>query len=185
MHLQWLFPCGSDGKESACSVGDMGVIPGSGRSPGKENGYPLQYFCLENSMDGGAWQATVRGVAKSQRIPWVNNSTTFTTIISRGLLPPYISLGMAMWALSAPHKWRVERKAKPHGLPGDPQASHCFSFNITVILLYNLWTIFKLCHKFLVRFFFFFFLVRVGDDGFYLISIHGNKLKHKKKLLNM
>ena len=60
------FPGGSDGKESACSVGDPGLIPGSGRSPGKENGNPLQYFCLENPMNRGAWQATVHGVAKSQ-----------------------------------------------------------------------------------------------------------------------
>ena len=48
------FPGGSDGKEPACHVGDQGSIPGSGRSPGEGNGYPLQYFCLENPMDGGA-----------------------------------------------------------------------------------------------------------------------------------
>ena len=59
------FPGGSDGKESACSVGDLGLIPWSGRSPGEGNGYPLQYSCLENSMDRGAWQATVPGVAES------------------------------------------------------------------------------------------------------------------------
>ena len=52
------FPGGSDGKESACSVGDLGSIPGLGRSPGEENSYPLQYSGLENSMDRGAWQAT-------------------------------------------------------------------------------------------------------------------------------
>ena len=45
----------SDGKESACNVGDLGLIPGSGRSPGEGNGNPLQYYCLENSMDRGAW----------------------------------------------------------------------------------------------------------------------------------
>ena len=45
---------------------DMGSLPGLGRSPGGRNGYPLQYSCLENSMDRGAWQATVHGVAKSQ-----------------------------------------------------------------------------------------------------------------------
>ena len=54
----------SVGKESACSAGDLGSIPGSGRSPGEGNGYPLQYSCLENSMDRGAWQTTVHGVAK-------------------------------------------------------------------------------------------------------------------------
>ena len=60
------FPGGSDGKASACNVGDPGSIPGSGRSPGEGNGNPLQYSCLENSMDGGAWWATVHEVAKSQ-----------------------------------------------------------------------------------------------------------------------
>ena len=57
---------GSDGKEPACNVGDLGSIPGWERSPGEGNGYPLQYSYLENSMDRGAWWATVHGVAKSQ-----------------------------------------------------------------------------------------------------------------------
>ena len=60
------FPGGSDGKASARNAEDPGSIPGSGRSPGEGNGNPLQYSCLENSMDGGAWWATVHGVAKSQ-----------------------------------------------------------------------------------------------------------------------
>ena len=58
--------CGSDGKESAFSAGDPGSIPGSGGSCVEGNGYPLQYSCLENSMDRGAWWATVHGVTKSQ-----------------------------------------------------------------------------------------------------------------------
>ena len=49
------FPGGSDGKASSCNAEDAGSIPGSGRSPGEGNGNPLQYSCLENSMDGGAW----------------------------------------------------------------------------------------------------------------------------------
>ena len=56
---------GSDGRESASNAGDPGSILGSGRSPGDGNGYPLQYSCLENSMDRGAWRATVHGVKKS------------------------------------------------------------------------------------------------------------------------
>ena len=60
------FPGGSDGKESACNVGDLGSIPGSGRPHGEENGNPLQYSCLEDPMDRGAWQATVHRVAKSR-----------------------------------------------------------------------------------------------------------------------
>ena len=55
-----------DGKESACNVGHPGLIPGLGRSPGEGNGNPLQYSCLENPTDGGAWQVTVHGVTKSQ-----------------------------------------------------------------------------------------------------------------------
>ena len=60
------FPGGSDDKASAYNAGDPGSIPGSGRSPGEGNGTPLQYSCLENPMDGGAWQATVYGVPKSR-----------------------------------------------------------------------------------------------------------------------
>ena len=60
------FPGGSDDKESACNAGDLGLIPGLGRFPGVENGNPLQYSCLENAMDRGAWQTTVHGVLKSQ-----------------------------------------------------------------------------------------------------------------------
>ena len=56
------FPCSSVGKESACNAGDLGLIPGLERSPEEENSNPLQYSCLENPMDRGAWQATV---------PWV------------------------------------------------------------------------------------------------------------------
>ena len=53
-------------KEFACNIGDLGSIPGSGRSLGEGNGNPLQYSCLENPMDRGAWQAAVHGVTKSQ-----------------------------------------------------------------------------------------------------------------------
>ena len=60
------FPGGSDSKASAYNVGDLGSIPGSGRSSGEGNGNPLQYSYLENPMDGGAWQATVDGVTKSR-----------------------------------------------------------------------------------------------------------------------
>ena len=60
------FPGGSAGKESAFNAGDPGLIPGSVRSPGEGNGYPLQYSCLEDSMDRGGWRATVHGVAKSR-----------------------------------------------------------------------------------------------------------------------
>ena len=60
----WGFPDDSDGKESACSVGDLGSIPGSERSPGEGNDAPFQYSCLENPMHRENWRATVSGVAR-------------------------------------------------------------------------------------------------------------------------
>ena len=71
------FPGGSEGKASACNVGDPGSIPGSGRSPREGNGNPLQYCCLENFMDGGGWWATVNGVTKN----WTQRSN-FTSLPS-------------------------------------------------------------------------------------------------------
>ena len=59
------FPGGSKGKESTCNTGDLGLTPGLGRYPGEGNGYPLQYSCLKNSMDRGAWRATVHGSQES------------------------------------------------------------------------------------------------------------------------
>ena len=66
--LEWDFAGGSDSKESVCSAGDPGSIPGSGRSPGEGNDKRLHYSCLENPIDRGAWQAPIcptHGVAKS------------------------------------------------------------------------------------------------------------------------
>ena len=60
------FPGGSDGKESARNAGDLGLLPELRRSPGEGNGKPLQYFCLEKSIDRGDWWATVHGVAKGK-----------------------------------------------------------------------------------------------------------------------
>ena len=59
------FPGGSDSKESTCNAGDVGSIPGLGRSPGKRNGNPLQHARLGNPMDSGGWQARVHGIAES------------------------------------------------------------------------------------------------------------------------
>ena len=71
--LPWL-PFSSDGKEPACNAGDPGSIPGLGRSSGEEHGNPLQYPCLENPMDRGAWRATVRGLGRV-RHDWETNTT--------------------------------------------------------------------------------------------------------------
>ena len=64
--VQMGFPSGSDGKESACNTGDLGSIPGLGRSPGEGNGCLIQYSCLENPTDRKSWRVIVRGVARSQ-----------------------------------------------------------------------------------------------------------------------
>ena len=80
------FPGGSDGKASACSVGDPGSIPGSGRSSGEGNDNPLQYSCLENLTDGGAWQATVHGDAKSRT--QLSDLTFFLFLLELGPCPP-------------------------------------------------------------------------------------------------
>ena len=60
------FPGGSGGKESTCNAGDLGLIPGWKSSPVEGNGNPLQYSCLENTMDRGVWQATIYGITKSR-----------------------------------------------------------------------------------------------------------------------
>ena len=65
-HIRVGPPSSPDGKESACNAGDLGSIPGSERSPGGGNGNPLQYSCLENPMNRGAWWAPVHGFTKSQ-----------------------------------------------------------------------------------------------------------------------
>ena len=66
VHAALGLPWCSDGKESACNVGGLGSVPGLGRSPGEGNGNLLQYSCLDNPMDRGAWWATVPDAAKSQ-----------------------------------------------------------------------------------------------------------------------
>ena len=85
------FPGGSEVKASACNAGDLGSILGSGRSPGEGNGNPLQYSCVENPMDRGAWWATVHGVGKSRTrlrdltlcIKWITNENS---LIAQGTL---------------------------------------------------------------------------------------------------
>ena len=85
---QWGFPHRSVGKESACSAGDPGSIPELGRFPGEENGNPLQYSCLENPMDGGAWEAAVHGATKSRtQLSDFTLTLTFVRLPSLTLTP--------------------------------------------------------------------------------------------------
>ena len=91
---------GSDGKVSACSAGDPGSIPGSGRRPGEGNGDPVHYSCLENPMDRGAWWAAVHGVAKS----WTRLSTF---IVQISYLP--LTCAPLLWA---PHHKANSRRGR-------------------------------------------------------------------------
>ena len=75
---------GSEGKESACSAGDPGLIPVSGRSAGEGNGNPLQYSCLGNTVDRGAWQATVHGVTRVGHDLGTKTTTTKLYLIFAG-----------------------------------------------------------------------------------------------------
>ena len=96
--MYWDFPGVSDGKASAYNAGDPGSIPGLGRSPGEGNGNPLQYSCLDNPMDGGAWQATVHGVAKS-RTPLSDFTFTFKWYYK--IIFPKSYLPLTLWKITS------------------------------------------------------------------------------------
>ena len=98
------FPGEAHGKEFACNAEDPGLISGSGRSPGEENGNPLQYSCLQNPMDRGAWWAAVHGVAKS----WTRLSGfTFTF--------HFPALEKEMATHSSVLAWRIPGTGEPGG----------------------------------------------------------------------
>ena len=82
----WRFPGGSDGTESACNAGDLGSVPGSRRSPREGNGSPLQYSCLEDPVDRGAWQAIVHRVAKESHMTEQLTFSLFTLRSGRYLI---------------------------------------------------------------------------------------------------
>ena len=105
------FPCSSLGKKSACSAGDLGSIPGLGRSPGEGNGNPLQYPCLENLMERGAWWAAVHGGAESGMTEWLTHTWPTTrafaiclcrdwTLCCYGFWPSAASKGNSGWRWS-------------------------------------------------------------------------------------
>ena len=94
-------PGGSDGKESACNAGDLGSVPGSGRSPGARRGNPPQYSCLENPTDRGTWWATVDGA--TVRHNWATNTLWATTLPGKHLLSPPPQIESACYLLP-PHR---------------------------------------------------------------------------------
>ena len=99
------FPGGSVVKNLPANTGDTDLIPGSGRSPGGRNGNPLQYSCLENPIDRGAWWATVHGVTKSQT--WLRNWTT-KTIISK--LRKWFTTLQVNWPVKKFHSYVLLKK---------------------------------------------------------------------------
>ena len=108
--------------ESACNVGDLGSIPGLGRSPGGGHGNPLQYSCLENPMDRGAWQAAVHGVAKSRT--WLNDSAHTHSLFSPlPLLPPWFKSSACLpWVIATVSKLHCFcSPALPHSLSSTHQ----------------------------------------------------------------
>ena len=111
------FPGGSDGRESACNAGDQGLIPGSGRPPGEGNSNPLKYSCLKNSMDRGAWRATVHGVTKSQI--WLSDLITLPLFASlskekeiMGIVGPLMDQNLVVWS-----RWWVSERSKEANIP--------------------------------------------------------------------
>ena len=112
------FPGGSDSKESTCSAGNLGSIPGLGRSSGEGNEYPLQYSGLENSTDRGAWWATVQGVAKSQ-----TQTERLSLLPSRRCSHQGAVVGSSAGVLRSP--WRLWEKVPSRGLSA-PVRVHCF-----------------------------------------------------------
>ena len=109
------FPGGSEVKASACDAGDLGLIPGLGRSPGEGNGNPLQYSCLENPMDGGAWWAADHWVAKSR-----TRLSDFTFTFH------FHALEKEMATHSSVLAWRIPGTEEPGGRPsmGSHRAGH-------------------------------------------------------------
>ena len=117
-YLSLDFPGGSDDKVSVYNAGDPGSSPGLGRSPGEGNGTPLQYSCLENPMDRGAWGDAVHGVAKSQtRL----SDSTFTF--------HFHALEKEMATHSSVLAWRIQGTGEPGGLPsmGSHRVGHDWS----------------------------------------------------------
>ena len=117
------FPGSSDSKESACNEGDLGPIPGLGRSPGEGNGNLLQHSCLENSVDRRAWLATVHGVTKSwtQLSDWaiwqrLQTNQDLTGSLTRFSVRSHMSVSCTFfpenyrvyfWSITSPRRWRV------------------------------------------------------------------------------
>ena len=117
MDLTFLgFPGDTNSKESACNAGNPGSISGLGRRPGKGNGNPLQYSCLENSMDRGAWWAPAMG---SQRIRHNWETNTFTSLVAQMVKHPPVMQETWVWSLDQAEPLEKEMATTPVFLPGE------------------------------------------------------------------
>ena len=104
------FPSGSDGKESTCSAGDWGSLPGSGRPPGEENGYPLQYSCLDNPMNRGIWRATIHGSWRVKH-DWATNTYHFPCVLGDPHRAPQTRAGGLPWSFVLVHDDATSKSA--------------------------------------------------------------------------
>ena len=120
---------GSDGKESTCNARAPGSILGSGRSPGERNGNPLQYSCLENSMDRGSWWATVHGVAELDTTEWLTLTHTHTQVASRKGIT--LVCGWDLWKLYLYWRGTLKWWAKDW----ENMAPSVFSLQAVILLL--------------------------------------------------
>ena len=102
----WRFPSGSDCKESICNTEDLCSIPGSGRSPGEGNGYPLPYTCLEHSMDRGAWQPSPWGSQKVKH-DWATNMAISSWKITSKLFNPSMHQLLCLYKIRGRHPFRL------------------------------------------------------------------------------
>ena len=129
------FPGGSDRKVSACNAGDTGSVPGSERSPGEGNGNPLQYSCLENPMDRGAWRSSVHGVTKSQtQLSDFTFTFTLYTHIKLNLWAVHLKLTLhcKSTALQSKNKADAHFNVKSHHTEGTPHRVDLGSWPVKV-----------------------------------------------------
>ena len=134
------FPGSSDGKASAYNEGDLGSIPGSERSPGEGNGNPLQYSCLENPMDQGAWWATVHGVAKSRT--WLSDFTSIHALQEKNPANKTTSRLITVLLNKANRKKKKKKRTEDTEVSNEKISKlNLFSIYITLQDIHSFWAL--------------------------------------------